>query len=61
MLLWFRCGEWNPPEFRLDIQCLGDDHTFLLDLVTEIGVRQEALLSILYSKNVVKNIGNFIC
>jgi hypothetical protein len=34
-----RCRDYNPPEFTLDIQCLADNHKFLMDLVTELGIR----------------------
>ncbi len=36
-----RCRDYNPPEFTLDIQCLADNHKFLMDLVTELGIRYE--------------------
>jgi len=30
---------WKPPNFTLRVQFIGHDHTFLLDLVSEIGLR----------------------
>ncbi|XP_023346568.1 mitochondrial mRNA pseudouridine synthase Trub2 [Eurytemora carolleeae] len=37
-----RCIEWKPPHFCLSIQCIGDrDHKFLLDLISEIGIRMK--------------------
>jgi len=34
-----RCTHWDLPKFKVKIQCVGDDHRFILDLISELGIR----------------------
>jgi len=34
-----RCTSWNLPNFTLKIQCVGENHEFLLETIAEIGIR----------------------
>lgn len=39
LIYGIRVRNYSPPEFKLDIQYIGENHRFLLDLVSEIGIR----------------------
>jgi len=34
-----KCTDWSLPKFSVRIQWIGEDHTFLLDLISEIALR----------------------
>jgi len=36
-----RCTHWDLPKFSVKIQCVGDDHRFILDLISELGIRMK--------------------